>query len=139
MLSSLAEAVERLHTILIVAAVVQTIWIIWFTTAIASMRRSLQDIRHNSNATAFQIERLDRGEFAAINDRGRPARCGECRTNTTDEHPRPVAYVRRHGIPAHLCLDCVDREHRVALRPWNREKEIAAVAELTAEAGISTK
>lgn len=141
MLSSFVEAVERLQIILIVAAVVQTIWIIWFTTAIASMRRSLQDIRHNSNATAFKIERLDRGEFSTANDpKAFLKACGACGNSAVSAwEPRPVAYLRHHGGPTYLCLDCAEKEHRTALRPWDSEKEKAAVAELRAEAGISTK
>ena len=129
---------EVLGTIVVLAVVVQIIWIIWFTTAIAEMQRSLRDIRHNSNATAFHIERLESGEFAAVNSPLQTYRsCGVCGARAADElKPRPVAYVRRHGVPAHLCIQCAEKEHRAALRPWDRDSETAAVDELCDEAGI---
>lgn len=127
--------IETLGVIVALVVVVQIIWIIWFTEAIADMRRFLRDIRHNSNATAFYIERLEGGEFAALN-RSRKTRCGECGASAFFDDRRPVVYVRRHGVPAHLCLECTEKEHRAALRPWDRDRETAAVADLCEEAGI---
>lgn len=141
MLSAFAETVERLQIILIVAAVVQTIWIIWFTTAIAGMRRSLRDIRNNSNATAFDIERVGRDDFAALNSGATLRECGQCLTSAI--HGRipkcVVAYVRRHGEPTYLCLHCAEKNHRSLWKPWDSEKENAAVAELCVEAGFDKK
>ncbi len=132
---------DNLMTIVIVAIVAQAIWIIWFSTAIADMQRSLQYLRHNSNATAFRIERLDGHEFSAANDPEASlkacGRCGRSAVNQWGSHP--VAYLRHHGGPAYLCLGCAEKEHRTALRPWDSEEEKAAVAALCAEAGISTK
>lgn len=138
---------DNLMTIVIVAIVAQAIWIIWFTTAIASMQRSLQEIRHNSNATAFKIERLDSHEFAALNRTMAATRngllaatcCGRCGRDRYSKPAKPVAYLRRHGVPVRLCIDCAEKEHRAALRPWDSEEERAAVAELTAEAEIDKK
>ena len=129
---------ETLGTIVVLAVVVQIIWIIWFTTAIAEMRRSLRDLRHNSNATAFHIERLESADFAVLNSRRESCKsCGECEASAFDlSQRRPVAYVRRHGVPAHLCLQCAEKEHRTALRPWDRDRETAAVADLCKEADI---
>ena len=129
---------ETLGVIVVLIAVGQIIWIIWFTTAIADMQRSLRDIRHNSNATAFHIERLESSEFAALNSHRESCRsCGECEASAFGVFEcRPVAYVRRHGVPIHLCLQCAEKEHRTALRPWDRERETAAVADLCEEAGV---
>lgn len=138
---------DNLVTIVIVAVIVQIIWIIWFTTAIAEMRQCLRELRHNSNAMAFKIERLDSSTFAVLNramastHRGpMPATlCAGCGKGRYTKPARPVAYFRRHGVPAHLCLDCVGRAYRDAGRPWDHDREEAAVAELTAEASANER
>lgn len=124
--------IETLGMVVVLAVVVQIVWIIWFTQAVAEMRRCLRDLRHNSNATAFFIKRLDRHDFAVANARERFKSCGDCGANALGI--APVAYIRRHGVPAHLCIECAEKEHRTALRQWDNEKEKAAVAELRAEA-----
>lgn len=128
---------DNFITIVVVAIIVQAIWIIWFTTAIADMQRSLQYLRQNASATAFDIERMGSGEFAAINDHKEANPCGQCWTSVSRGFdPRPVAYLRRHDGPRYLCIECAEKEHRKALQPWDSEKEKAAVVALCAEAGI---
>lgn len=140
-------SLDNLMTIVIVAIVAQAIWIIWFTTAISDMQKSLRELRHNSNLAAFDIERLDRGEFAALNrpmavTPGGPMAvtlCGGCGRGPYTKPARPVAYLRRHGAPVHLCLDCAGKEYRNARRPWDHDRESAAVAELAAAASDSER
>lgn len=124
---------ETLLAILIFAAILNIAWFIWLTIAIKDIRMSLRQIRFNSNASMFRIDRMSSDEFTAKNE-GWGTSCGICELSAGAG--RPVAYVRRHGEPIRICLECAEKEHRDALREWDREAEEAAVEKLCAEAGV---
>lgn len=135
---------ETLGNLVIAIAVVQVAWLIWFTISIAEMRRSLRTLSHHSTAREFRIERLNQEQFRLLNA-PTPTKCGGCNyalgdlASEQEQRARAVAYVRRHGVPARLCIECTEKEHRDALREWDRETEEAAVTKLLAESGIGKR
>lgn len=135
---------ETLVNLVIAIAVVQIGWLVWFTISITEMRRSLRTLSHHAITREFRIERVDQEQFRLLNA-PTPTMCGGCSrvpddwVSEKEQVVRAVAYLRRHGIPARLCLECAEKEHRDVLREWDREAEEAAVAKLLAESGIGKR